>query len=338
MAAAFTRLLAASSPRASSAAGRTSDLRGSWRAVRTHMSTGQPADLSSLRRPELPPHRHIAISPLVKPRLRHPQRPARHRLQNTVPIPSKQRSRRSGSDRVEIFRAYPWAATRKMGCCTGGEYERTMLVSSSGALAVARGDLPTEFSDAFAGAHLVAWDIETSGLDWQQARIGTCQLFAEGVGVVVVSVDPDLVPRRLVALLEDTEVTKVFHHAPFDLRFMIHEWSARPGSVRCTKVASKLLDPKAPNEAHTLQRLVARYAGVELVKGPVRTSDWTARTLSGEQIDYAAADVIHLPALLRELEARLDRHGLAWLYERCCGFLPARAALEIGGYPDVFAY
>lgn len=211
-------------------------------------------------------------------------------------------------------------------------------MTGHGLLTVARGDLPAEYFPAFRESALVAWDIETSGLDWRTCRIGTCQLFAAGTGTAVVSIEPAFRPERLVSLLEDGNLAKVFHHAPFDLRFMMHEWRARPVAVRCTKVASKLIDPHAPNEAHSLQQLVARYLGIDLPKGAVRTSDWTAHDLTPEQIQYAAADVIHLPSLLGALNARLAQMGLGPLYDRCCDFLPTRAALELGGYPDVFAY
>jgi ribonuclease D len=203
---------------------------------------------------------------------------------------------------------------------------------------VAAGDLPTTLLDAYRRSVLVAWDIETSGLDWRQARIGTCQLFAAGIGAAVISIADGIRPVRLMSLLEDPQVPKVFHHAPFDLRFMIHAWDVKPASIRCTKVASKLVEPAAPNDVHSLQSLVARYLGVELQKGGIRTSDWTASRLSPEQIQYAAGDVIYLPALLASLSGRLEALGLGWLYDRCCEFLPARAALELGDYPDVFGY
>ena len=190
---------------------------------------------------------------------------------------------------------------------------------------------------AFARARRVAWDVETTGLDWRRERLATCQLFAEDSGVVVIGLDGGK-PDRLAALLEDPTVEKVFHHAPFDLRFMIHAWQVRPASIRCTKVASKLLQPEAPNQAHTLQQLVARHLGVVLEKGPVRTSDWAAADLTPEQIEYAAGDVLHLPALLDVLTGALHKAGLTGLYDDCCAFLPARAVLELGGYPDVFAY
>jgi ribonuclease D len=225
-----------------------------------------------------------------------------------------------------------------MGCCISDlqAWSLTMLRSEGDAV-VASGDLPLDLADAFAGCALVAWDIETSGLDWRSDRIGTCQIFAEEVGAAVVSLAGET-PVELMSLLENEHVLKVFHHAPFDLRFMVHTWGARPVSVRCTKVASKLLDSQTPNEAHSLQNLVKRFLDVNLSKGPVRTSDWSAATLSAEQIEYAVRDVIHLPSLLGALEHALQEKGLGDLYDQCCAFLPAKVALDLGDYPDVFAY
>jgi ribonuclease D len=206
-----------------------------------------------------------------------------------------------------------------------------------GSPVVASGDLPLELANAFADCSLIGWDIETSGLDWSHDRIGTCQIFAEDLGAAVVSLTAET-PVRLAGLLENSHVVKVFHHAPFDLRFMVHRWGVRPVSIRCTKVASKLLDPQAPNQVHSLQSLVERFLGVRLDKGSVRTSDWSVDALSAEQLEYAVNDVVYLPSLLDELEHALQEKGLDDLYEQCCVFLPTRVALEVGGYPDVFAY
>lgn len=211
------------------------------------------------------------------------------------------------------------------------------LMRDQGTVRVARRDLPDELAAAFRSARRIAWDVETSGLDWRRDRLGTCQLFAAGVGVVVVSLGEGK-PAALAKLLEEPDVEKVFHHAPFDLRFIVHAWGVRPVSIRCTKVASKVLEPSASNEVHSLQQLAARYLGVSLGKGEVRKSDWSAHELTPEQLEYAAGDVMHLLALLDVLEARLQASGRAELYDACCAFLPARVSLEIGGYPDVFAY
>ncbi len=199
------------------------------------------------------------------------------------------------------------------------------------------GDLPADLAAAYGSAGRLAWDVETSGLDWRQDRLATCQVFADGVGASVVSVSGRK-PQHLIALLQNPAVEKVFHHAPFDLRFMVHTWDVWPVSVRCTKVASKLVQPDAPQEAHTLQHLAWRYLGLRLEKGPVRTSDWSAPELTPEQIAYASSDVLHLLSLLDALQAALRAAGLDRLYDDCCSFLPAHVYLETSGYPNVFAY
>jgi len=119
---------------------------------------------------------------------------------------------------------------------------------------------------------------------------------------------------------------------------MVHAWGVRPTAIRCTKVASKLLEPRAPNDAHSLQKLVSRYLSVSLAKDQVRTSDWTASRLTAGQLEYAAGDVLYLVALLAAMSKALQGAGLTSLYDSCCAFLPARVTLELGDYPDVFAY
>jgi len=211
------------------------------------------------------------------------------------------------------------------------------LMSTDAPIRVLSGDLPGNVADTFALSGRIAWDIETTGLDWRREKIGTCQLFSETVGAVVVSVGEDR-PSALATLIEDSTVEKVFHHAPFDLRFMVSAWQASPTAIRDTKVASKILDPAAPNETHSLQQLVGRYLGVSLPKGAVRVSDWSASELTDEQVRYAAGDVVHLLRLLDAMEEALRACGRAELYDSCCAFLPARVTLELGDFPDVFAY
>jgi hypothetical protein len=59
---------------------------------------------------------------------------------------------------------------------------------------VLSGDLTDDLAGELVLARRVAWDIETTGLDWRTERIGTCQLFAETVGVVVLSVGEERPP------------------------------------------------------------------------------------------------------------------------------------------------
>src|SRR5688572_22081989 len=97
----------------------------------------------------------------------------------------------------------------------------------------------------------VAWDIETTGLDWDSDRIATCQIYSVDTGPIIVQLNGH-VPTQLCGLLRDEQVVKVFHHAPFDLRFMRAQWGVQARNVKCTKIASKLLFPTLPSEAHSL--------------------------------------------------------------------------------------
>ncbi len=199
-----------------------------------------------------------------------------------------------------------------------------------------KGDLDDALASGFSSAGCVAWDIETSGLNPRTDRIGTAQLHASGVGTVVVQFGV-AVPQRLCRLLADPAVCKVFHHAMFDLSFMVAHWDAQPARIACTKIASKLLTPQLANNCHSLQSLLASYLGVEISKSQ-RLTDWLAPELTPAQLAYASQDVAHLIPLLNELKQRLRAAGLVGMYQACLDFLPTRVELELGEWPDVFAY
>ena len=182
----------------------------------------------------------------------------------------------------------------------------------------------------------IAWDIETTGLDWNADRIGTCQL-AVGGHIAVVQLDDWTVPDRLRDLLEDSRILKIFHHAPFDLRFMAHRWKAEPANVACTKIASKILEPGADHAAYSLKPVLERYLGVVIDKTQQR-SDWMRQSLSDEQVTYAAADVVYLSDLYDQLMLRAQRTGADELIRASYEYLPTRVKLDLLGSGDVFAY
>lgn len=43
---------------------------------------------------------------------------------------------------------------------------------------------------------IIAWDIETTGLDWQTCRITTCQLYGRDMGVVIVQLRKHYIQRH----------------------------------------------------------------------------------------------------------------------------------------------
>lgn len=201
---------------------------------------------------------------------------------------------------------------------------------------VVRGDIDSAMFDRFCSSGQVACDIETSGLDPHRDSIGTVQLYSPAAGEVIVQVG-DSPPRLLCKLIERADVRKIFHHAMFDLRFMAAHWRVSPANIACTKVASKLVMPQVDNKRHSLQALLMDRLGVAISKDQ-RLSNWTVAELTPEQVKYAATDVEYLIPLLASLEGDLRDAGLMELFNQCLLFIPSRVRLDLGGWPDVFAY
>ena len=198
------------------------------------------------------------------------------------------------------------------------------------------GDVSAEFEWAVRDARIVAWDIETSGLDWRLDRIATCQLHVLGVGTQVVRMNGHA-PERLRELLMSERVTKVFHHALFDLRFMRYHWKATARSVACTKILSKIVRPESDHREHSLKPTLERFLGVHLDKSQ-QVSDWFAPTLSSAQVAYAARDVEFLIPLMDRLMDEARASGLADIAERTFEYVPIRVETDLRGCGDVFAY
>lgn len=196
------------------------------------------------------------------------------------------------------------------------------------------GDLPEKALAEAKRAGIVAWDIETSGLSWSEDSIGTCQVYVPGSRVYVVQINRS--PRTVLkALLRSGKVKKVFHHAMFDLRFMVHHWSATVQNVACTKIASKILKPS--QEKHSLKDLLAQYLGVEIDK-TLQKSDWLTSELSESQLMYAAGDVIHLVNLLQVLASHCEGENVSHLVAKSFDYIPSRVRLDLRGSNDVFTY
>jgi len=130
----------------------------------------------------------------------------------------------------------------------------------------------------------------------------------------VLCIDPlavgELTP--LLDLLYDPGNIKVFHAARQDLEIFYHLRGALPAPVFDTQIAAALL---GANDQIGYGALVQQVLGVELDKAHSRT-DWSARPLQPEQLQYAAEDVIHLCRLYeRQVQILGERGRLDWLRE-----------------------
>lgn len=202
------------------------------------------------------------------------------------------------------------------------------------------GDYTDDWVDAAIASRIVGMDIETSGLDKYTDRIATVQMFVPGTGTVMVR-RLDTHPSNLIRLLQHSQTTKIFHHAPFDIGFLMKNFPVYPKKIACTKIAARFVDPKRERFFHpeTLRgshSLIALtwYFYKETWDKKLAVSDWFAEELSPAQVEYAAKDVEYLPDMLRKLEKELSTLGLLRLARDTYRHIPTRTALELKKLDD----
>ncbi|MCT8001156.1 ribonuclease D [Sphingomonas sanguinis] len=197
-------------------------------------------------------------------------------------------------------------------------------------------DIP---ADLFAPGASIAVDTETMGLITPRDRLCVVQLSDGGPDEHLVRFGPDsdYAAPHLRALLADPARLKLYHFGRFDIAAIRHYLGVVAGPVYCTKIASRLI--RTYTDRHGLKELVRELLGVELSKAQ-QSSDWGAPELSDAQREYAASDVRYLHRMKVELDKRLLREGRMELAQACFNFLPARAELDLAGWPevDIFAH
>jgi ribonuclease D len=205
------------------------------------------------------------------------------------------------------------------------------------------GDLDAEWLHAAKASRCVGVDIETSGLDKYTNKIATVQIYVPNKGTIMVRNFTSI--WNIQDLLEDGSTTKIFHHAPFDLGFLMHHYPMLPKNIADTKVAAKILDPRkrlfihpqTNKGSHSLQTLVWHYFEDMLDKS-LAVSNWFDPNLSPAQVEYAAKDVIYLPRLLRRLEQELSKMGDLMLARAAYKHIPTKVALELKNIDSVYEY
>jgi ribonuclease D len=162
--------------------------------------------------------------------------------------------------------------------------------------------------------------IRALGLDTEFMRIDS---FYPRLALVQVNLDGEIAlldplalqgVGALAPLLADPAVACVMHSASEDLEALAAAVPQGLGQLFDTQIAAAMTGFGA---GLSYQKLVAAVTGVDLPKAETR-SDWLRRPLSAEQLDYAAQDVVHLPAIHAELSGRLAASGrTAWHAEDC---------------------
>ena len=197
-----------------------------------------------------------------------------------------------------------------------------------------RGDLPSGLNLG----SVVAIDSETMGLKPQRDRLCLIQLSSgDGNAHLIQFERCNYTAPNLVKLLEDPDITKVFHYARFDVAIIKKYLRAQTNSIYCTKIASKLV--RTYTDKHGLKDLCKELLDLDLSKQQ-QSSDWGAKNLTEEQKKYAASDVLYLHKIKEILDQRLLREERDKLAAFCFEFLQTRANLDLIGFEneDIFSH
>ena len=126
----------------------------------------------------------------------------------------------------------------------------------------------------------------------------------------VLKLEDNLQPLQ--QLLAKPKITKTIHSFEQDLIMLEHIECPIKNSLFDTQLAAAFL---GFGYMLSYQTLVKKCLGVQLEKGYAR-SNWLARPLSEQQINYALEDVIYLHQLYEYLVERLQQSGkLSWFEE-----------------------
>ena len=135
---------------------------------------------------------------------------------------------------------------------------------------------------------------------------------------------------NLVKLLENPEITKIFHFGRADIAHIKYYLKTETNNILDTKIASKLARSYSDN--HSLKTLIKEFINVDISK-QFQSSDFGGE-LTPAQLKYCANDVIYLHKIHEELEKILMRENRIKLYQDCLDFLKTRVDLDLALFKD----
>ena len=181
-------------------------------------------------------------------------------------------------------------------------------------------------------ASVLGCDTETSGLSPRYGKLYSIQ-FSDGDFNVLVPLSEGVAMGVFGDLLANTSITKVFHNAKFDLEFL-HAAGHRIENVFDTMIAEKVLT-RGANQSASLAETLYRYFAIDLDKSQRAkfTKKWDG-IWTEVLVNYALSDVVHLPLLMREQTAWLEKLNLQVEYaEQIARLLPATTDGKPGDLP-----
>ena len=177
----------------------------------------------------------------------------------------------------------------------------------------------------------IAVDGEFMGLNVRRDPLCLIQLSSGNSDAHIVQLDRENYKApNLVKILNDENITKIFHYARADMAHIKYYLKTETKNILDTKIASKLARSYSDN--HSLKTLIKEFANVDISK-QFQSSDFGGE-LTPAQLKYCANDVIYLHKIHDGLVKILERERRINLYNDCLKFLNTRVELDLALFRD----
>ena len=190
-----------------------------------------------------------------------------------------------------------------------------------------KNDLPEDLTLG----NVIAVDGEFMGLNVRRDPLCLIQVSSGNNDAHIVQLDrSNYKAPNLVKILENNDVTKIFHYGRADLAHIKYYLKINTNNILDTKIASKLARSYSDN--HSLKTLIKEFLNIEINK-QFQSSDFGG-DLNPSQLKYCANDVVYLHKIHASLFKILKREKRVELYKDCLKFLKTRVDLDLSLFKD----
>ena len=190
-----------------------------------------------------------------------------------------------------------------------------------------KNDLPDELNLG----NTIAVDGEFMGLNVRRDPLCLIQISTGNLDAHIIQLNRESYNApNLIKVLEDKNVTKIFHYSRADLAHIKYYLKTETNNILDTKIASKLARSYSDN--HSLKTLIKEFVNIDISK-QFQNSDFGG-DLTPSQLKYCANDVIYLHKIHEELNKILVREKRVDLYNDCLKFLKTRVDLDLALFKD----
>ena len=177
----------------------------------------------------------------------------------------------------------------------------------------------------------IAIDGEFMGLNVNRDPLCLLQISSGNMDAHIVQLNRETYKApNLIKLLNNKNITKIFHYARADLTFIKHYLKIEVLNIQDTKIQSKLA--RSYSDKHGLKDLIKEFINIDISK-QLQSSDFGGK-LTPAQLKYCANDVVYLHKINEELNKILVREKRIKLYEDCIKFINTRVNLDLASFKD----